>query len=128
MNKIKQFSEVAEEIAAVQKNMKTSDDDNNTMSSTTKDDSHLLKMKLTFSRSQTTPEDKGYQSRGKERVSHAFAKQYTRHDTQEDQNQTLPLFPEASKFTRIAQNWLGPGTDNNVIYNRIIACFTIDLK
>ena len=82
--------------------MKTNDVDNNTMSSTTtKDDSHLLKMKMTFSRSQTTSEDKGRQSRGKERVSHAFAKQYTRHDTQEDQNQT-PLFPEASKFTRIA--------------------------
>ena len=82
MNKIKQFSEVAEEIAAVQKNMKTNDVDNNTMSSTTtKDDSHLLKMKMTFSRSQTTSEDKGRQSRGKERVSHAFAKQYTRNDT-----------------------------------------------
>ena len=52
MNKIKQ-------IAAVQKNMKTNDDDNNTMSSTTKDDSDLFKMKMTFSRSQTTPADKG---------------------------------------------------------------------
>ena len=72
------------------------------MSITTKYDSPLLKMKMTFSRSQTTPEDKGRQSRGRKRVSHAFAKQYTRHDTQEDQNQTLPLFPEARNFTRIA--------------------------
>ena len=61
--------------------MKTNDDDNNMMSSTTKDGSHLLKMKMTFSLSQTTPEDKGRQSRGRKRVSHAFAKRYTRNDT-----------------------------------------------
>ena len=47
--------------------MKTNDDDNNMMSSTTKDGSHLLKM--TFSLSQTTPEDKGRQSRGRKRAS-----------------------------------------------------------
>ena len=61
--------------------MKTNDDYNNMMSSTTKDDSPLLKMKLTFSLSQTTPEDKRRQSRDRKRVSHAFAKQYTRNDT-----------------------------------------------
>ena len=61
--------------------MKTNDDDNNMMSSTTKDGSHLLKMKMTFSLSQTTPEDKGRQSRGRKRVLHAFVKRYTRNDT-----------------------------------------------
>ena len=57
------------------KNMKTNDDDNNMMSSTTKDGSHLLKMKMTVSLSQTTPEDIGRQSSGRKRVSYAFAKQ-----------------------------------------------------
>ena len=59
--------------------MKTNDDDNNMMTSTTKDDSPLLKM--TFSLSQTTAEDKGRQSRGRKRVSHAYAQQYTQIDT-----------------------------------------------
>ena len=49
------------------------------MTSTTKDDSPLLKM--TFSRSQTTAEDKGRQSRGRKMVSHAHAQQYTQIDT-----------------------------------------------
>jgi len=56
-------------------------DDNNMMSSTTKYDSPLLKMKITFVRSQTTTEDKWRPSRGRKRVSHGFAKQYTRNDT-----------------------------------------------
>jgi len=47
MNKMKQISEVAEENAAMLKNMKTNDD-NNMMSSTTKNDSPQLKMKMTF--------------------------------------------------------------------------------
>ena len=64
------------------------------MSSTTKNDSPLLKMKMSFCLSQTTPEDKGHYSRGRKRASHAFAKQYTRNDTYDDQNETLPLFPE----------------------------------
>ena len=34
----------------------------------------LLKMKMTFSLSQTTPEDKGHHSRDRYGVSHAFAK------------------------------------------------------
>ena len=74
---MKQISDVAEEIAAVQTNMnkmKTNADDYNMMSSTTKDDSPLMKLKMTSSRSQTTPEDQGRQSRGRKRASHAFAK------------------------------------------------------
>jgi len=50
-----------------------------------------------FSLSQTTPEDKGHQSRDRKRVSHAFAK-YTHEMTHE----TLPLFPGARNFIRIA--------------------------
>ena len=45
---MKQISDVAEEIAAVQTNMnkmKTNADDYNMMSSTTKDDSPLMKLK-----------------------------------------------------------------------------------
>ena len=72
MNKMTQISEVAEEKTAVYINMKTNDTDNNMMSSTTKDDSPLLKMKMIFSLSQTTPEYKRRQSRGRKRVSHAF--------------------------------------------------------
>ena len=80
MNKMKQISEVAEENAAMLKNMKTNDDDKNMMSSTTKNDSPQLKMKMTFSRSKTTTEYKGRQSRGRKKASHAFLKQYTRTD------------------------------------------------
>ena len=45
--------------------MKTNDDDTNMMNSTTKDDSSLMKLNVMFSRSQTTPEDKGRQSRAR---------------------------------------------------------------
>ena len=74
MNKMKQISEVTEENAAVQNNLKTNDDDNNMVSSTTKDDSSL-KLKMTCSCCQTTPKDKGRRPRGRKRVSHAFVKQ-----------------------------------------------------
>ena len=42
----------------INKDNRTNDDDNHIMSSTTKGDYPILKMKMTFSRSQTTPEDK----------------------------------------------------------------------
>jgi len=45
--------------------MKTYDDDYNMMSSTTKDDSSLMNLQMTSSRSQTTSEDKGRESRGR---------------------------------------------------------------
>ena len=43
--------EVADEIAAVQNNMKANDDDTNMTSSTMKDDSSRMKLKMTFPRS-----------------------------------------------------------------------------
>jgi len=66
--------------------MKTNDVEINMMSSTTKDDAHLLRTKWKW-RSQTTPKDKGRQSRGIKRVSH---------------NQTLPSFAGARNCTLIA--------------------------
>ena len=74
INEMKQISEIDEENAAVQNNMKTNDDDNNMVSCTTNDGSSLMKLKMASSRSLTTPEDKGRHSRGRKRVSHAFVK------------------------------------------------------
>ena len=86
------------------KNMKTNDDDNNMMSSTTKDGSHLLKMKMTVSLSQTTPE---YISKG---VNHVAERGYhmrlqnNKHEMthKKIKMKKIVLFPGARNFTRIA--------------------------
>jgi len=98
--------------------MKTNDD-NNMMSSTTKNDSPLLKMKMTFSHSRTTPEYKGCQSHGRKRVSHAF-KNNTHEITHKKITMKLSwnkkLYPQCLVLVNKVL-----GTGYSVIYNRIIA-------